>query len=57
MSKSNRESLKICNECGQIYDANIEAQALHHDRVVHEPLLPPWKLGQKRLTGEFGCAA
>jgi hypothetical protein len=38
---AHQEFLKICNGCGEIYDANIEAEALHHGQSEeHRPLLP-----------------
>lgn len=40
MSIAYREFLKICNGCGEIFDANIEAEAVHHNQAEHAPLLP-----------------
>ena len=40
MSIAHREFLKICNGCGEIFDANIEAEAIHHTQTGHVPLLP-----------------
>ena len=40
MSIAHRELLKICNACGEIFDANIEIEAQHHDQPEHAPLLP-----------------
>lgn len=42
MSIAHQESLKVCNGCGEIYDANIEAESVHHNQPdEHAPLLPP----------------
>ena len=46
MSIAHKEFLKICTGCGEIFDANIEVEALHHSQVEHAPLLPrrkTWK--------------
>ncbi|MBP6689222.1 MAG: hypothetical protein KA153_04470 [Hyphomonadaceae bacterium] len=51
MSISHQEFLKICNECGEIYDANTEAEALHHNKIEHRPLLPV----RKRRSRPFAC--
>ena len=40
MSIAHRELLKICNGCGEIFDANIEVEAAHHNQAEHTPLLP-----------------
>jgi hypothetical protein len=40
LSIAHREFLKICNGCGEIFDANIELEALHHRQEEHTPLLP-----------------
>ena len=40
---AHQELLKICDSCGEIYDANIEAEALHHVQRDHRPLLPARK--------------
>ncbi len=40
MSIAYRDFLKICNGCGEIFDANIEAEAVHHNQAEHAPLLP-----------------
>jgi len=40
MSVAHREFLKICNSCGEIFDANIEAETVHHSQAEHAPLLP-----------------
>jgi hypothetical protein len=45
------EFLKICVGCGEIYDANIEAEALHHVTAEHQPLLPP----RKRFSRPVSC--
>jgi len=43
MSIAHREQLKICNSCGEIFDANIEIEAQHHEQPDHTPLLPSRK--------------
>jgi len=46
MSISHQEFLKICTGCGEIFDANIEAEGIHHRQLNHAPLLPvrkPWR--------------
>lgn len=40
MSIAHQEFLKICSDCGEIFDANIETEALHHTQAEHKPLLP-----------------
>ena len=40
MPIARRELLKICNGCGEIFDANKEAEAVHHNQAEHAPLLP-----------------
>lgn len=40
MTIEHREMLKICNGCGEIFEANIEAEAAHHNQAPHAPLLP-----------------
>ena len=35
------ENLKICYGCGEIYDANVAFEVLHHETPSHEALLPP----------------
>jgi len=40
MSIAHSEFLKICNGCGEIFDANIEVEAIHHRQEEHTPLLP-----------------
>lgn len=39
MSISHQEFLRVCKGCGEIYDANIEAEAMHHVTDEHRPLL------------------
>lgn len=35
-------SLKVCDGCGEIYEAEIAAETLHHESLIeHSPLLPP----------------
>jgi hypothetical protein len=35
-------SLKVCDGCGEIYEAEIAAETLHHESLIeHAPLLPP----------------
>lgn len=41
MHISPEENLKICYGCGEIYDANVALEVLHHERPVHDALLPP----------------
>jgi hypothetical protein len=41
MYTSPEENLKICYGCGEIYDANVAFEILHHDTPGHEALLPP----------------
>jgi len=41
MSHIHGESLKICNGCGEIFDANIQSEELHHNTPKHAPSLPP----------------
>jgi hypothetical protein len=41
MSIAHQEFLKICDGCGEIFDANIEAENRHHSQGEHAPLLPP----------------
>jgi hypothetical protein len=45
MTISHKENFRICNGCGEIFDANIEVEATYHDRAEHVPLLPyrPWR--------------
>jgi len=53
MSIAHKEFLKICNGCGEIFDANIEVEALHHSQVEHAPLLPrrkTWKRSQDMIA-------
>lgn len=38
-AESQRERLKICPVCGQIFDELQAEQAAHHDTQPHEPLL------------------
>ncbi len=40
MSISHQEFLKVCTFCGEIFDANIEAEGIHHRQLNHAPLLP-----------------
>ena len=40
MSIAHQELLRICNGCGEIFDANIEGEAVHHRQEEHAPLLP-----------------
>ena len=40
MSTAHQELLRICNGCGEIFDAKIEVEAIHHGQTVHVPLLP-----------------
>ena len=57
MSIAHQEFLKICAGCGEIYDANIEAEALHHGQPEeHRPLLPPRKRRSRPLTCERAAA-
>ena len=41
MLYAHQESLKICDECGEIFDADTETEAFHHQTEFHAPLLPP----------------
>jgi hypothetical protein len=43
MTVGHRENLKICTDCGEIFDANIEVEAVHHSQADHAPLLPARK--------------
>jgi hypothetical protein len=43
MSIAHKESLKICTGCGEIFDANIEAEAQHHNQPEHAPMLPKYR--------------
>ena len=43
MTIAHQEFLKICNGCGEIFDANIEIEAAHHKQREHAPLLPQRK--------------
>ena len=47
MSIAHQESLKICKVCGEIFDANIEVEAIHHRQGEHAPLLPPRSKGRR----------
>lgn len=38
MSMGHREFLKICKDCGQIYDVNIPSESVHHTQLDHAPL-------------------
>jgi hypothetical protein len=38
-AESQRERLKICPVCGQIFDEFQAEQTTHHDTQPHEPLL------------------
>ena len=40
MFVSPEENLKMCNGCGEIFDTNAVFEVLHHERPVHDPLLP-----------------
>jgi hypothetical protein len=40
MTVAQREFLKICPGCGEIFDTNIDTEANHHNQAEHEPLLP-----------------
>jgi hypothetical protein len=41
MYVSPEENLRICYTCGEIFDANVAFEVLHHEKVVHDALLPP----------------
>ncbi|MBY0566641.1 MAG: hypothetical protein K2P70_04985 [Hyphomonadaceae bacterium] len=56
MSIAQQEFLKICGGCGEIYDANIEAEALHHVTAEHQPLLPPRKRTSRPVSCERAAA-
>lgn len=56
MSISHQEFLKICAGCGEIYDANIEAEALHHVTAEHRPLLLPRTRRSRPLRCERAAA-
>ncbi len=56
MSIAHQEFLKICDGCGEIDDANIEAEALHHVQGEHRPLLPARKRRSRPLTCERAAA-
>lgn len=43
MSASQQEFLKVCTVCGEIFDANIEAEGIHHRQLAHAPLRPAQK--------------
>lgn len=51
MSISHQEFLRVCKGCGEIYDANIEAEAMHHVTDEHRPLL----LSRKRPSRPLKC--
>lgn len=38
---SPEENLKICDRCGEIFDANAVFEVRHHEKPVHDALLPP----------------
>jgi hypothetical protein len=40
---SPEENLKICDGCGEIFDANVSLEILHHAQPEHCALLPPRK--------------
>jgi hypothetical protein len=54
MTIAHREFLKICTGCGEIFDANIEAEAKHHNQIEHDPLLP--RRQWRRPTYAYMCA-
>ena len=35
------ENLKMCSGCGEIFDANVALEILHHAQPEHAALLPP----------------
>ena len=57
MSIAHQELLRICPGCGEIFDANIEAEALHHVTSEHRPLLLPRKRRSRPLTCDAHIAA
>ncbi len=38
---SPEENLKFCSACGEIFDANVALEVLHHAQPEHIALLPP----------------
>jgi hypothetical protein len=41
------EKLKICSGCGEIFDANVALEVVHHAQAEHVALLPSrrnWRL-------------
>jgi hypothetical protein len=55
MSTSPREFFKICDGCGEIFDANNEDEARHHVQGEHPPLLPARTLSQRPLICELAA--
>jgi hypothetical protein len=37
---SPEENSRICSGCGEIFDANIALEVIHHARPEHDALLP-----------------
>jgi hypothetical protein len=38
---SPQENLRMCSGCGEIFDANVALEVLHHAQPEHVALLPP----------------